>query len=177
MKLNILFEFAAPLTLVLLTSGCLIDYDYLGHHPPPLRPSGPPAVVVASTPPAPRAVPERWVDVSITVQERQVIREYVIANSDDGRHGRKGRREKSLPPGLARKVARGENLPPGWQKKLVRGETLPAEVYHECRPLPDEVIVRLPPPPTGTITVTIEGKIVRLMRATMEILDVFDVPL
>jgi len=37
------------------------------------------------------------------------------------------------------------------------------------------LIVKLPPPPTGTIMVAIDGKIVRLAKATREILDVFDI--
>jgi hypothetical protein len=122
-------------------------------------------------------VKDPWVNVTITTQERQVIREYVVVHSDtDGhdKHGKKGK-EKSLPPGLAKKVERGESLPPGWQKKLVKGETMSAEVYRQCHTLPDEVVVRLPPPPSGTILVSFEGKVVRLARATLEILDVFDV--
>jgi hypothetical protein len=122
-------------------------------------------------------VKEPWVNVTITTQERQVIREYVVVHSDNDehdKHGKKGK-GKSLPPGLAKKVERGESLPPGWQKKLVKGETMSADVYRQCHPLPDDVIVRLPPPPSGTILVTIEGKVVRLARATLEILDVFDV--
>jgi hypothetical protein len=35
-------------------------------------------------------------------------------------------------------------------------------------------VVKLPPPPAGTITVAISGKVVRLAKATREILDVFD---
>jgi hypothetical protein len=115
--------------------------------------------------------------VTITPQERQVIRDYVGVLSDTGKPGKNSHKGKSLPPGLAKKVARGEALPPGWQKKLVHGETMPAVVYRECQPLPNEVIVRLPPPPSGTILVSIDGRVVRLMQATMEILDVFDVHL
>jgi hypothetical protein len=117
------------------------------------------------------------VNVSITAGERQVIQEYVTTFSDEGNHkhnGKKPHKEKSLPPGLAKKVARGESLPPGWQKKVAKGEIMPVEVYRECHPLPNEVVVKLPPPPVGTILVTIEGKIVRLIQATREILDVFE---
>jgi hypothetical protein len=148
---------------------------------PPREPE-PPVVVVTSKPGRPpqrspgtsRPAREPWVNVTITTHERQVIREYVVVHSDKGKHGKKGK-EKSLPPGLAKKVARGGSLPPGWQKKLARGEIMSAEVYRQCDPLPDEVIVRLPSPPAGTILVTIDGKVVRLARATLEILDVFDV--
>lgn len=117
-------------------------------------------------------------NVSITVGERRVIQEYVASCSgeaDHKHHGKKGHKGKSLPPGLAKKAARGESLPPGWQKKVVKGEIMPLEIYRECHPLPDEVVVKLPPPPAGTILVTIEGKIVRLLQATREILDVFEI--
>jgi hypothetical protein len=33
---------------------------------------------------------------------------------------------------------------------------------------------RLPPQPAGTIVITVQGKVVRLVEATLTILDVFD---
>jgi hypothetical protein len=119
--------------------------------------------------------------VIINPSEREVIRQYVVStrsnrghgHGDDGKHG--GKKDKGLPPGLAKKVERGGSLPPGWQKKCVRGQTMPMEVFKHCEPLPQEVLVTLPPPPAGTVIVTIEGKAIRLMQATLEILDVFDV--
>lgn len=84
------------------------------------------------------------------------------------------KKQKSLPPGLRKKVERGGELPPGWQKKIARGEVMDAQVYAYARPLPTDLLKRLPPPPRGTIVVTVEGKVVRLMEATMTILDLFD---
>jgi hypothetical protein len=86
-----------------------------------------------------------------------------------------GKHPQPLPPGLAKKVARGGKLPPGWEKKCVPGERMPLEVYERCHPLPPQLVVRLPAPPDSTITVAVDGKIVRLVRATLEILDVFNV--
>jgi len=88
-----------------------------------------------------------------------------------------GKHERRLPPGLAKKVARGGNLPPGWEKKCVPGEIMPAQVYAECHPLPPDSVVKLPPPPEPSLTVTVavQGRVVRLIKATLEILDVFDV--
>jgi hypothetical protein len=37
------------------------------------------------------------------------------------------------------------------------------------------VVAKLPPPPKGTVVVVVQGKIVRLVEATLEILDVFEV--
>jgi hypothetical protein len=116
---------------------------------------------------------EPWVNVNVTFgnAEKEQIREYV-RNCETPR---KGKKNKGLPPGLAKKVARGGELPPGWQKKCVRGEILSEPVFKVSHPLPHELIVKLPPPPTGTIMVAIDGKIVRLAKATREILDVFDI--
>ena len=121
-----------------------------------------------------RAGKEPWVKVeaSISVREREVIQDYVSSYSKPEKHGR---RAKGLPPGLAKKAARGGELPPGWQKKCVKGEILPVEVTKQCHPLPPEVVVKLPPPPAGTILITVDGKVVRLLEATREILDVFEV--
>ncbi len=109
----------------------------------------------------------RW---GFSDEERRVVREYVQSPDERG----KGK-ARQLPPGLAKKVARGGKLPPGWQRKCVVGEIMPAEVYDQCHALPPEVLVKMPPPPEPTLTVTIGGKVVRLLKATREILDVFDV--
>ena len=117
---------------------------------------------------------EPWVGVNVTfsVDERKVIQEYAHECKTPAARGKKA---KGLPPGLAKKVARGGELPPGWQKKCVKGEVMPEPVFRQCHPLPQEVVVKLPPPPTDTIVVAISGKVVRLAKATREILDVFDV--
>jgi hypothetical protein len=93
-------------------------------------------------------------------------------NSSADKHGHQS---KGLPPGLAKKAERGRDLPPGWRNKCVRGERMPPHVYAQCQPLPQEIIVKLPPPPPNTIVVTIDGRVARLANATLEILDVFDV--
>jgi hypothetical protein len=41
--------------------------------------------------------------------------------------------------------------------------------------LPQEVVVKLPAQPPGTILIAIGGKVARLLAATREILDVFEV--
>lgn len=105
----------------------------------------------------------------ISAKERELIRGYCEEHKT-GKHKHHG-----LPPGLAKKVEHGGSLPPGWQEKVVVGEKMPVTVYKEALPLPKEVVVKLPPPPIGTITVAIDGKVVRLLEATKEIMDVFDV--
>jgi hypothetical protein len=115
------------------------------------------------------------VDVSITTSEREVIRGFMASYVDDDKPSRKGKEGEGLPPGLQKKVDRGGSLPPGWEKKVCKGEILTTEVYEQCRPLPQEVTVKLRTPPPGTILVTIGGKVARILTATREILDVFDV--
>jgi hypothetical protein len=120
-------------------------------------------------------VPPRQPVVKGTVifsgSERDIIHSYAKSCTV----AEKGKKAKGLPPGLAKKVARGGELPPGWQKKCVRGQILSVEVFKHCHPLPHELVIKLPPPPPGVILVTIDGKVVRLAKASMEILDVFDV--
>ncbi|HKQ38815.1 MAG TPA: hypothetical protein VJ063_12110 [Verrucomicrobiae bacterium] len=152
----------------------------------------PPAVVVhpkprATLPPHTVTVAAReprghGVQVIINPQEREVIREYIAykrSNGNGHRHDQERNENKHggkpLPKGIAKKVERGDSLPPGWQKKCVRGQVMPMEVFKHCEPLPHEILVKLPPAPPGTVIVTLEGKAVRLMQATLEILDVFDV--
>lgn len=112
------------------------------------------------------------VSVTFSSAERKVIHEYAHECQTPPARGKKA---KGLPPGLAKKVARGGELPPGWQKKCVKGEIMSEPVLRQCHPLPPEVVVKLPAPPPDTIVVAISGKVVRLAKATHEILDVFDV--
>jgi len=102
--------------------------------------------------------------------ERQQIQTYCQRfGQQEGKHPR------SLPPGLAKKERRGGKLPPGWEDKCTPGQIMPVEVYQECHPLPPELTVKLPVPPVGTVTVAVGGRIVRLIEATREILDVFNI--
>ena len=110
---------------------------------------------------------------TISVKEREVIQTYVSGFEEKG----KGKKNHGLPPGLAKKLERGGKLPPGWEKKVCVGEKIPVEVLKECKPLPKELTLKLPTPPVGTLTVSVDGRIVRLMEATKEILDVFELPL
>lgn len=160
--LNVLALTAIMLSLFL--TGC-----ETGHYAPP---------PVAGYPdPQPRTYPqpEPWLDVSITTPERQVIQGYVAGHVIQEKYHRKGKKPKSLPPGLQKKLDRGGSLPPGWEKKFRKGEVLPLEVYRQCHPLPREVVAKLPPQPPGTVIITIGGKVARLLAATREILDVFEV--
>lgn len=126
---------------------------------------------------------EPWVHVNVDIcdTEKQVITEFLRTQRETSREESSSNRKKDrkhsagLPPGLQKKVARGGSLPPGWQAKCNKGEIMPEDVYAHCEPLPKEVTVKLPPAPAGTILITIDGKIARLVKATREILDVFEV--
>jgi len=74
---------------------------------------------------------------------------------------------KHLPPGLQKKLDRGQRLPPGWQKKIARGEVLDINVYRHGR-------IFIPVDSHGIMTIAVENKLIRLVRATREILDVFN---
>lgn len=118
--------------------------------------------------PAPKPKDEPWLEFTITTKEREVLKQYYAPSPE---HPKK---QKALPPGLQKKVARGGQLPPGWQKKVARGEVMPPDVYKHCEPLPRDILLKLPPQPTGTILVRVEGKIVRLAEATKTVIDVLD---
>ena len=115
-----------------------------------------------------------WVNVKIVTNEEEIIKEYYISNQQNHLKGIKNKK-KALPPGLRKKMARGGDLPPGWQKKIIRGKVLDAETYKYAVHVPHDLIKRLPPQPEGTVLIKVEGKIVRLLKATGTILDVFDV--
>ena len=76
-------------------------------------------------------------------------------------------KNKQLPQGLQMKLDRGGSLPPGWQKKLAKGEVLEESVYNHG-------VVVIPIDSDGMLTVRIEGKLIKLIEATREIVEIFD---
>jgi len=86
------------------------------------------------------------------------------------------------PPGgeghgqLPRGLEKQGKLPPGWERKLMKGSRLDNDVYAYAVPLTPVEIARLPPTPTGMITVRIENQIVRLQQSTMKIDAVLRLP-
>lgn len=74
-------------------------------------------------------------------------------------------KSKGLPPGLQKKTARGQALPPGWQKKLAVGQRMDKAVY-------DHGQIVVPVDKKGILTLRVEGKLVRLLSATHEIVEI-----
>jgi hypothetical protein len=84
----------------------------------------------------------------------------LYANSDSGK-------AKPLPSGLQKKLDKGQSLPPGWQKKLIVGERLDSSIYQQ-----GDVVVPLDS--KGLLTISLEGKLVRLVKATQEIVEILE---
>jgi len=82
---------------------------------------------------------------------------------------------KGLPPGLQKKMERGGRLPPGWERKLKKGTVLDPQVYEMAVPVSDSMHVSVPVGPRGTLDLRVEGKIVRIYKATRIIQAVFNV--
>ena len=122
----------------------------------PAAPSAAPAAPAVSAPEPP------WVQMEMTPLEKEIVKQHLADI-------RAVQRKKPTT-----KAARGAKLPPGWQKKIARGAVLPQTVYAQAQPLPEVVIRTLPPPPAGTMLVTLDGKVLRLLEATRTIVDVFE---
>ena len=72
---------------------------------------------------------------------------------------------KSLPPGLQKKVAEGKPLPPGWQKKLAKGDILSRDIFSR-----GEIIS--PRDREGRVSVNVDGTVIQVMENTREIIDI-----
>ena len=72
---------------------------------------------------------------------------------------------EGLPPGLEKKVDRGGQLPPGWRKKVNVGEPLRRDIYDAGVVIADD---------EGLLTVRVEGKLIRLIKATREVIEILD---
>lgn len=99
--------------------------------------------------------------------EIRIIREYYHDHDYGGK-------QKPLPKGLKKKYERTGELPPGWEMKLQRGEVLSEDVYRYGRPLPYDLRQRLPVGPVGSKIIEVEGKIIRVMENTREIIDILN---
>jgi NADH dehydrogenase FAD-containing subunit len=96
-----------------------------------------------------------------------VITSLVMVLSLGGLAHAKNDKGKSLPPGLQMNQQRGKSLPPGWEKKLAVGDKLDKDVY-------DQGKVVLVDDKKGLITISVEGKLIKLMQDTKEIVDILD---
>jgi hypothetical protein len=79
-------------------------------------------------------------------------------------------KRKALPPGIAKKGT----LPPGLAKQLVRNGHLPPGL--EYQPLPQPLIVQLPPLAPDTRYVIADDRVMLIRAATNVILDILRVP-
>ena len=77
-------------------------------------------------------------------------------------------KEKPLPPGLHKKAERGQPLPPGWQKKLSKGDILDDSIYARGR-------VVVPVGKDGTISIEVEGTILKLNEKTRKIIEILKI--
>ena len=71
------------------------------------------------------------------------------------------------PPGLNKKVEKGKPLPPGWQKKLSKGDILDNSIYAQGK-------VVAPLGKDGTISIEVEGTILKLYEKTRKIIDILE---
>ncbi len=95
-------------------------------------------------------------------QEQQLIAQYHQTGKKNG--------NKALPPGLDKKAASG-HLPPGWKKQLKIGAVLPPDVMAQAERLPPKLLAQLPAGPAGTLTVAVDGEIIRVIEASRTIVD------
>lgn len=110
-----------------------------------------------------RAAKRRVEDVPVgsyfSDRDRSYAREYYT-----GRYSK----AKSCPPGLARK--NNGCMPPGQARKLVPGQPVPAGVT--LYPVPQPLIVRLPPPPYGYRYARVDNDIVLVRTENQLIVDI-----
>lgn len=96
---------------------------------------------------------ERELIVSYSKQQAQAPAD---AHDSKGGKGHKGKsKDKGLPPGIAMNLERGKPLPPGIAKNR----------------LPNDLVVKLPPPPKGHEIVVVDGRVLLVDIATQVIRD------
>jgi len=111
--------------------------------------------------------------ILIQSKEKRIIKKYLNTISTNTKKKTKVKK-KSLPPGLAKKLARGGTLPPGWQKKVARGEVMDYEVYNNAVPLPEKILRRISTIPEGTVLLRVGNKIIKVIEASRKVVDLFE---
>jgi len=87
------------------------------------------------------------------------------ANVLDAKPEKNKGKQKSLPPGLQKKVDKGQELPPGWQKKLKKGDILEQRIFQHGQ-------VVIPADKLGIITIKVDGTLLKLHEKTHKIIDI-----
>ena len=118
------------------------------------------------------------VDGAFSETEQQLINEYFKEHRDSSDHeygggkhkknkkGKNNKKQKGMPPGLAKK----SQLPPGLQKQLDRNGTLPPGLAK--RSLPSDLERRLPPVNNGMERVIADTHVLLVDKATGIIRDI-----
>ncbi|UTW12483.1 hypothetical protein [Marinobacterium rhizophilum] len=102
--------------------------------------------------------------------DRDYIRHY-FGGGDPGT----GAKQKTLPPGLQKKLERGGDLPPGWQKKVARGEVLEPDLRRRAQRLPADLNQALHGYDANTELLLLEDRVVRVATGQGTVLDVIDI--
>ena len=95
------------------------------------------------------------------------------AGNHKSKHNKGYQHGNSLPHGLQKKQARGQPLPPGWHKKLHKGDILDDDLYHRAVPVGHTAYERYHVR-HGEIALRLEGKVIRLLKATRKIVEILD---
>lgn len=97
------------------------------------------------------------IDFHFGDQDRRLVRDYYGGQAKGGK----------CPPGLAKK---GNGcMPPGQAKKWAMGRPLPRDiVYYD---LPRDLVVRLPPPPSGHRYVQVAGDVLLIAVGSSMVID------
>lgn len=101
------------------------------------------------------ALAEVGVSVVFSADEIRIIEAWYRDHSYEARKGG-GKKNKGLPPGIAKNLARGKALPPGIAKQH----------------LPDSLVRALPAPPRGYERIIIDGRVLLVEVATQVIHDI-----
>jgi len=103
-----------------------------------------------------QAVADVSVGATFSKGEIDIIATWYRDHGAPSAHGNSGKKQKGLPPGIAKNLARGKPLPPGIRKQV----------------LPQGLISILPPAPRGFERIVVDGKVLLVEVATRVIHDI-----
>lgn len=103
-----------------------------------------------------RSVADVGVSAVFSKNEIEIISTWYREHGSNSNRAHGKKKQKGLPPGIARNLARGKALPPGIAKQH----------------LPDGLIHALPAPPAGYERIVVDGKVLLVEIATRVVHDI-----
>jgi len=97
---------------------------------------------------------------------------HVFAKKPAHAQNKSMKKEKTLPPGLQKKLNRGKELPPGWKKKITVGNVVSRDILQAGKEISPKEYGKQFPNTTYSKVYKIQDTLIRINKITNVVLDI-----